>query len=101
MTNRMRVIIAYDGSECANAALDDLWNAGLPGDTQFRVLSVVEHWLPPPSGLEVAERIDREDEFLALASRAVERLRSMRSSWKAEAEVGVGSPATAIIERAD
>jgi nucleotide-binding universal stress UspA family protein len=101
MTNRMRVIIAYDGSECANAALDDLWNAGLPGDTQFRVLSVVEHWPPPPSGLEVVERIDRRDEFLALASRAVERLRSMRSSWKAEAEVGVGSPATAIIERAD
>src|SRR5262249_56299515 len=101
MKNRMRVIVAYDGSECADAALDDLWNAGLPGDTQFKVLSVVEHWLPPPSELEVVEHIDRNDEYRALASRAVARLRSMRSTWEVDAEVSVGSPATVIIEKAD
>jgi len=101
MTNRMKVIVAYDGSECADAALDDLWNAGLPGATQFKVLSVVEHWLPHPSELEVVEHIDHDDEYTALASRAVARLRSMRSSWEVDAEVTVGSPATAIIEMAD
>jgi len=73
MTNRMKVIVAYDGSECADAALDDLWNAGLPGATQFKVLSVVEHWLPHPSELEVVEHIDHDDEYTALASRAVAR----------------------------
>lgn len=101
MSNRMKVIVAYDGSECADAALDDLWNAGLPGGTQFKVLSVVEHWLPPPSEFEVVDHIDRDDEFMALASRAVTRLRCMRSSWEVEAELGAGSPATAIIEKAD
>ncbi|HKQ77069.1 MAG TPA: universal stress protein, partial [Blastocatellia bacterium] len=101
MTNRMRVIVAYDGSECADAALDDLWSAGLPDDTQFKVLSVLEHWLPPPSGLEVVEHIDYHDEYKALAARAVARLRSMRPSWEVDAEVCSGSAATAIIEKAD
>ena len=101
MTNRMRVIVAYDGSECADAALDDLWNAGLPGDTRFKVLTVMEHWLPPPSGLEVVEHIDYDDEYAALAARAVARLRSMRPGWEVESEVCAGSPATAIIEVAD
>src|SRR5262245_13652549 len=101
MTDRMRVIVAYDGSECADAALDDLWNAGLPGDTRFKVLSVVEHWLPPPSGLEVVEHVDYQNEYAALAARAVARLRSMRPSWEVDAEVCSGSPATAIIEKAD
>jgi len=97
----MRVIVAYDGSECADAALDDLWNAGLPGDTRFKVLSVVEHWLPPPSGLEVVEHVDYQDEYAALAARAVARLRAMRPSWEVDAELCAGSPATAIIEKAD
>jgi nucleotide-binding universal stress UspA family protein len=97
----MKVIVSYDGSECADAALDDLWNAGLPGDARFKVLSVVEHWLPPPSGLEVAEHIDYHDEYAALAARAVARLRSMRPSWEVDAEICTGSPATAIIEKAD
>jgi nucleotide-binding universal stress UspA family protein len=101
MPNRMKVIVAYDGSECADAALDDLWNAGLPADTQFKVLSVVEHWLPPPSGLEVAEHVDYQDEYAALAARAVARLRSIRPSWEVGAEVRSGSPATVIIEKAD
>ena len=101
MANRFKVIVAYDGSECADAAIDDLWNAGLPRDTQFKVLTVVEHWLPPPSGLEVLEHIDYGDEYTALVEKAVDRLRSMRSNWEVGAELCAGSPATAIIEKSD
>ena len=54
----MKVLIAYDGSECANRALDDLLKAGLPDDTHVCVLSVIEHWLPPPSSLEVVTHLD-------------------------------------------
>ena len=30
MANGMKILVAYDGSECADAALDDLRRAGLP-----------------------------------------------------------------------
>ena len=42
----MRILIAYDGSECARAALTDLQLAGLPSDAEVLVLSVLDAWLP-------------------------------------------------------
>jgi nucleotide-binding universal stress UspA family protein len=81
MTNRMKILIAYDGSECADAALDDLRRAGLHADARVKVLSVVENWLPPPSGLEIIEHIDRDQEYLSLARRGAIRLVSMELGW--------------------
>src|SRR5262249_26032940 len=101
MGNRMKILVAYDGSECADAALDDLRRVGLPADAQIKVLSVVENWLPPPSGLEISEHIDRGQEYLALARRAGIRLVSMEQGWDVKSESGAGSPATVIIEKAD
>lgn len=101
MAERMKVIVAYDGSECADAAIDDLRNAGLPDDARLKVLSVVESWLPPPSGLEIIEHVERDDEYMALAMRGAARLRSIRPGWEVDVELSAGSPATAIIERAD
>jgi hypothetical protein len=63
----MKVLLAYDGSECADQALIDLQKAGLPRDTQVCVLSVVEHWLPPLSALEVVEHLDYDKEYQTLA----------------------------------
>jgi nucleotide-binding universal stress UspA family protein len=97
----MKVLVAYDGSECADAALDDLRRAGLPTDAQIKVLSVVENWLPPPSGLEIIEHIDRDQEYLALARRAGIRLVSIEPGWEVKSEFDAGSPATVIIEKAD
>jgi len=44
----MKILIGYDGSDCAEAALDDLTRAGLPSRAEAIVLSVAEVWLPPP-----------------------------------------------------
>jgi nucleotide-binding universal stress UspA family protein len=97
----MKVLVAYDGSECADAALDDLRRAGLPSDAQIKVLSVAENWLPPPSSLEIIEHIDRDQEYMALARRGGIRLISMEPGWDVKSESGAGSPATVIIEKAD
>src|SRR4026207_1539289 len=43
----MKVLIGYDGSECADAALDDLMQAGLPATGGAPILSVAGGWLPP------------------------------------------------------
>jgi len=101
MANRMKILVAYDGSECADAALDDLRRVGLPADAQIKVLSVVENWLPPPSELEIIEHIDRGQEYLALARRGGIRLVSMERGWDVKSESGAGSPSTVIIEKAD
>ena len=42
----MKVLIAYDGSECANHAIEDLSRAGLADDTEAMILTVAETWLP-------------------------------------------------------
>jgi hypothetical protein len=34
----MKILIGYDGSECADAALDDLTHAGLPPDAEAQFL---------------------------------------------------------------
>ena len=44
----MKILIGYDGSECADAALDDLMRAGLPEVAEAQILTVAEVWLPPP-----------------------------------------------------
>ena len=38
-------LIGYDGSPCADAALDDLRQAGLPAKAEAHILSVAEVWL--------------------------------------------------------
>jgi len=101
MANRMKILVGYDGSECADAALDDLRRAGLPADAQIKVLSVVENWLPPPSAIEIIEHIGRDQEYLALARRGGIRLVSMEPGWDVKSESSAGSPATVIIEKAD
>lgn len=44
-----RLLIGYDGSDCANAALLDLRCAGLPGDLDVKLLTVADVWLPVDS----------------------------------------------------
>jgi hypothetical protein len=40
MTKIMKILIAYDGSECSDSALDDLLYAGLPINAEAQVIAV-------------------------------------------------------------
>src|SRR5690348_16185832 len=42
----MKILIAYDGSDCAEAAITDLQRAGLPEETTALVLSLADVFLP-------------------------------------------------------
>lgn len=44
---KMKILIAYDGSSHAEAALDDLARAGLPEEAEAPVLSVADVWAWP------------------------------------------------------
>lgn len=109
----MKVMIAYDGSECANAALDDLRRAGLPCEGDALVISVAERWLPWPgvtvqagergAGTGAVSAPEMASDLKAahkLASEAKSRLQTYFTSWKIEAVAASGSPAREILKEA-
>lgn len=45
----MKILIGYDGSASADAALDDLRRAGLPREAEALIVSVGDLLMPYPS----------------------------------------------------
>ncbi len=104
MTDSVKILIAYDGSDCAQAALDDLRSAGLPAKADVKVVAVLETWFPPPSSwalLEGASRASQELDTLALAQGAAVSLRSLFPGWDLTAQEEIGSPASLLLKIAD
>jgi nucleotide-binding universal stress UspA family protein len=108
MTASMKALIAYDGSACAEAALDDLKRAGLPGEVEAMVVTVAELWLPPPPAIfkpvltAATEPLPAPVEAARnLAIEASRRLQTIFPAWDVRAEALVGSPASAILNKAD
>ena len=99
----MRILIAYDGSECSDAALEDLTRAGLPPKAEVLVLSVSDVWLSEANGM-----INDQEEFLSqaneevleLAHKAKNKLQKLFPSWKLCTQVLNGSPASTIVREA-
>ena len=119
VNNIMKLLIAYDGSRCAEAALDDLTHAGLPVKGEAAVLSVAEVWLPPPppSSLEIVELavtakgpLGLERKYMAgseavkdahqLAAKAAARFRANFPAWTVKHEAVWGSPNWEIFSQA-
>ena len=101
----MKILIAYDGSESADIAIDGLQRAGLPSENvEALVVSIGEVWLPPsdvvddtypsPPGLkEARERAGQVmDEAERLAQRGSKRVQQRFSNWRVSHEVRNGSP---------
>jgi nucleotide-binding universal stress UspA family protein len=120
MKKRMKILIGYDGSGCAEAALDDLQRAGLPDEGEALVLSVTEVFLPPPplSSYEILDQaravhvpadITRVyakgspaiEEAQSQAERAATRLRANFPGWKITTQASVGSPKRELVRQAD
>ncbi|HKS28686.1 MAG TPA: universal stress protein [Pyrinomonadaceae bacterium] len=116
----MKILIGYDGSDCAEAALDDLSRAGLPPYAHAMIVSVTELWLPPPppSSYQVIEEAQQVnvpadlksvyevdsvmvEEALELASKAGERLKAKFPGWAVKREAFYGSPAQELILKAE
>ena len=103
----MKVLIGYDGSSYADAAIDDLKWAGLPETTEAVVLSAVE-W---PTMLAMKswgmvetdfspEWMQRIGQAQQLAVTGADRLRKLFPKWNIEIEPAGGDPAEMILEKA-
>jgi nucleotide-binding universal stress UspA family protein len=116
----MRILIGYDGSQTADAALVDLQRAGLPFEAEALVVSVADVMMVPQTpayelagealmsrrvaaGLVHAQRQTERvlNEAKEFANRAKERVRSYFPHWNVRAETLAGSAALELISKAD
>lgn len=103
MPKPFRLFIAYDGSPCADAMIDDLRYAGLPAATNALVVSVAERWLPPPSAYEVTTgpvHARGKEHATRLALLGASRVSSLYPHWTVHHEGYADSPARLIVQRA-
>jgi nucleotide-binding universal stress UspA family protein len=112
-----QLLIAYDGSACADAALNDLRRAGLPPTLEAVVVTVAYVFLPPTEGemlpdelippgvaamvrphqLHVEEELKKA---LELARQGASRVRADFPEWSVRAEADGDNPAWAVIKMA-
>ena len=113
----MRILIGYDGSDCADAALANLKDAGMPEEAEVLVMSVADVFLPPPINEEVdntfpmyvPEGVRRAHERAqaklrqaeAMARLASERVKANFAGWRVTHEAVAESPAWALISKAE
>lgn len=120
MNERMKVLVAYDGSAYADAALEDLRRAGLPREAEALIVSVSDGLVNPSlpiadiAGSALTSRritsaiaLAREQAARALeeakefAAQAGDRVRSYFPDWEVRAEGISGTPSQELIQRAD
>jgi len=114
----MKILIAYDGSEFADTAIDGLQRAGLPEENvEALVVSVGEVWLPEPPRnellddtfpLQIPRGLKEARERAALvmeeaegfAERGSKRVQKLFCRWRVSHEARNGSPAFELLNRA-
>jgi nucleotide-binding universal stress UspA family protein len=116
----MKLLIAYDGSDCAERALDDLTHAGLPDKGEALVMTVAEVWLPPPPpsaqeivqlAIDVKGHLGLERKYMAASQSVVEadktaekaaaRFQANFPHWKVKHESSWGSPNVELFLKAE
>ena len=101
----MKLLIAYDGSACADAAIDDLRRAGLPDTGEAMILCAVKAWPAYVEGASPRDLAALAEHELAratmLSARAADRVRADLPGWRVANETIVESPQWAIVQKAD
>lgn len=110
---KMKILIGYDGSSCADEAIEDLQNSGLPREADVLVFSAVDVFLAPgrevkiPEPLKVsiqrARAVAKDEVRLAelSAKKAEKRIKSFFPDWQIKHESCADSPAWALVKKAD
>ena len=126
MNQKMKILIAYDGSDCSKEAIKDLRRAGLAREIEASVVSVCDAVVPLPEATtptsnimnvpqakliayEIEARVEEArvqalravEEAHKLAEEAVQQLKSDFPTWDVSAEAMAGTPALAVIKEAD
>ena len=120
MNERKKVLIAYDGSAYADAALDDLRRAGLPREAEALIVTVSDGLVPTSSpiaeiaGIALTSRrvtsaiaVAKEQaerllvEARGFAQQARRRVLSYFPDWEVRTRVLEGSPSWELLKEAE
>jgi nucleotide-binding universal stress UspA family protein len=105
----MRILLAVDGSQCSDAAIEEIARRPWPEGSEIKVLTAYELPLPPtPEAWAIPpnyfEELDRaaSDQARSVIKRAVTQLRStMDPKANIKGEFAQGSPRTVILDEAE
>jgi len=111
----MKLLIGYDGSSAADAALRDLEMAGLPAETEAKVLVALppsapaEAFAVDPTGtgwlagayVMVEPTPEQIEEAKDHGEHAANLLKAKFPRWRVSVETAVGTPAQALLEKAE
>ena len=103
----MRILLAIDGSEFSDTAVDEVASRLWPEATEIDVLAVyeppavpaTETWALPPNYHDEIEKASQE-QARAATNKAIERLRGGKTDLKINSEITRGYPADVILDRA-
>ena len=117
MEEPMKILIAHDGSDSADAALDNLSAAGLPAHVHALVMSLADVFVPAPidekiddtfplyvpEGIKLAHARARHAlaEAEEIARQARDRIKLNFPTWEVTYKADADSPAWALIREAD
>jgi nucleotide-binding universal stress UspA family protein len=103
----MKILVAYDGSPHADAAIQDLRHAGLPGDSEILVVSIANDAWPKSHSNRNEGQFDNPwnttmKETAEIAERAANQVRQISSEWKVQSEPLWGDdPAEILLKTID
>ncbi len=105
----MKILLAVDGSEFSQAAVEEVIRRSWPSGTEVRVLSIVHPFpfpfVPDPAFVGVAAHYDSLDQERKRASRDVDKaaaeIRERAPELKVAIESLEGSPKKMIVEEAE
>jgi nucleotide-binding universal stress UspA family protein len=89
--NKMRLLIGYNRTEFAKAAIEDLVRAGLPAEADALVLTVAELCFPTVKAEDAGE----------IAQEGAARVRELFPDWNITTQTSHGAPSREIIAAAD
>jgi nucleotide-binding universal stress UspA family protein len=102
----MKILVAYDGSPFADAAIDNLQRAGLPREAEATVVCVAHKGWPELKHENPDEEFDNSwsdtiKEAEVEIERARRRLQALFPEWKISGEALWGNPSKLLLETAD
>jgi len=100
----MKILVGYDGSAAANAAVDELRRAGLPADGEAHVVCVADGHLQTHESLKTevgSSWTSRLAEAEALAETATDRLLRNFPDWSVSSEALWGEAAKVLLDACD
>jgi nucleotide-binding universal stress UspA family protein len=104
----MKILLAIDGSEFSDAAVEEVGSRPWPEASEADILTVYEPpalpttdaWVLPQNYYDEMEKASQE-QARECVNRAVERLRKAETSLQINTEIARGYPADVILDRAN